>query len=154
MKNFESQYNRWIDGSLSGPECEAFEAQLGDAERSAAADWTAVRAAMKEAAGEIRVAHPDFLNSRVLESIARAGRAEPRPARTFRLAWAGAACLALAVALTAIFLPRGTPGPFSTTVVSAWAPGTSAGAFAAPGGRGAVIWIDAAAYIPAEESVR
>jgi len=159
MKNFESQYNRWLDGSLQGPEREAFEAMLDAEERSAAKEWPAVQSALKEATDEIRVPHPDFLNSQVLESIARAGRADlatRQPIRLGWLVWAGAVCLALAAALTAAFLPRDLGGNYSTTVVSAWTPGPgiSAEAFSVPGDRSAVIWIDGAGYIPAKEKVQ
>lgn len=156
MKNFESQYNRWLDGSLQGPEREAFEATLDAETRAAASSWPAVRSALKAAAGDIRVPHPDFLTHRVLEEIERQRATPRRAAGLWRLAWAGALCLVLAGVLTAVFLPRDSGGNFSTTVVTAWTPepGISAEAFAVPGGRGAVIWIDGAEFIPARESVR
>lgn len=156
MKNFESQYNRWLDGHMVGAEREAFEAALDDETRRSAAGWSDIRSALKESAASIPVPHPDFLNAQVLRAIG--ARAEARPGRLTlrRLVWAGALCLAAASLLTVLFLPQETRGDLSTTVVFAWtpAPDISAQAFPVPGGRGAVIWIEGAGYISGEEHIR
>lgn len=156
MKNFESQYNRWLDGHLQGAEREAFEAALDDQTRCAAHGWPEVRAALKESAAAIPVPHPDFLNAQVLRSIGTPAPARRQRIPLGRLVWAGALCLATAGLLALSFLPRETRGDTSTTVVSAWtaAPDVSAGAFPVPGGRGTVIWLEGAGYIPGEEKVR
>jgi len=156
MKNFESQYNRWLDGHLRGAGREAFEASLDDETRRAADGWHEVRAALKESAAAIPVPHPDFLNAQVLRAIETPAPARRQGLPLGRLVWAGALCLATAGLLTLSFLPRETRGDTATTVVSAWtpAPDVSAGAFPVPGGRGTVIWLEGAGYIPGEEKVR
>lgn len=154
MKNFESRFNLWLDGSLDEDERLAFEATLDEETLRAAKIWPALRSALRQSASEIPVPHPDFLNAQILRDIAR--EASPRPrAGLSRLVWAGAFCVLAAAALTAFFLPRGIRD-ISTTVVSAWSasPSVSASAFQAPGGKASVIWLDGVDYIPANERVR
>lgn len=154
MKNFESRFNRWLDGSLDEDERLAFEATLDDETLRAAKMWPTLRSTLRQSASEIPLPHPDFLNSQILREIAR--EIPPRPrAGLARLAWAGAFCVLTAAVLTAIFLPRDIRD-ISTTVVSAAPakPSVSASSFQTPGGKSSVIWLDGVDYIPADERVQ
>ena len=152
MKNFESNFNRWLDGTLDEAACREFEAGLDQETLRAAKSWPGIRALLKESTGQISLPHPDFLNEQVRRAI------EKKPARpTIRLGpllWAGSFCVAVAVALTLFFLPLHNHGNTVVFVAGISAPGTSASAFQTPGERGAVIWLDDAPYIPDWERVQ
>lgn len=154
MKNFESRFNRWLDGSLDESERLAFEATLDEETLLSAKLWPSIRSTLRQSASGIPVPHPDFLNAQVLRDIARETPPPPRDGLA-RLVWSGAFCLLAAAVLTALFLPRIT-ADISTTVVSASpaSPSVSASAFLAPGGRSTVIWLDGVEYIPGAERVQ
>lgn len=124
--------------------------------------WDKTRALLREHLQSPPLAHPDFVNSRVMEAIGRMEKPKPQapPGLLRRLIWAGAGALAAAVVLTLVLLPgqmgpRGA-GEFMTQVVEARAatPGLSVSSFQAPGDRAAVLWIEGASYIPADQAVR
>lgn len=156
MKNIESTYNRWLDGSLGEAEREKFEATLDQDTLASANAWPQVRQLLKESAGQISLPHPDFLNEQIRREIerdhARASAALPLP----RLIWAGAFCVATAIVLTLLFLPQDRPGDTGAMILLAEtsAPGASASTFRAPGDRGAVIWLEGISYIPDGERVQ
>jgi len=154
MTNFESRFNRWLDGSLNEDERLAFEATLDEETLRTAKMWPTLQSTLRQSASEIPLPHPDFLNSQILREIRREGTPPPR-AGLARLAWAGAFCVLAAALLTAIFLPRDTRDS-STTVVSASPanPSVSASAFQAAGGKSSVIWLDGVDHIPANERVQ
>lgn len=155
MTNFESRFNRWLDGSLDEDERLAFEATLDEETLRAAKLWPALRSTLRQSASEIPLPHPDFLNSQILREIERDYREKPSSAMLARLVWAGACCMLAAAVLTAIFLPRDTRDS-STTVVSASPanPSVSASAFQVPGGKSSVIWLNGIDHIPANERVQ
>jgi len=156
MKNIESTYNRWLDGSLDQAERKTFEATLDDETLASAKSWPQVRRLLKESAGRITLPHPDFLNEQIRREIerdnTRASAAFPLP----RLVWAGAFCVATAIVLTLLFLPTDRPGDTEATIFLAEtsAPGASASTFRTPGDRGAVIWLEGISYIPDGERVQ
>ena len=157
MKNFESTFNRWLDGSLDEAERREFEAGLDEETLRAGKSWPGMRALLKESAGQISLPHPDFLNEQVrreIESSRAASRAPLIPLR--RLLWAGAFCVALALSLSAAFLPLQNHGNTSNIVFLAEtaSPDASVSAFRTPGDRGTVIWLEGTPYISGEEKVQ
>ena len=156
MKNIESTYNQWLDGSLSEAERQKFEGTLDEETLASAKAWPGVRKLLKESAGQITLPHPDFLNEQIRREIerenTRASAAVPLP----RLIWAGAFCVATAIVLTMLFLPIDRSGNAGATVFLAEtsAPGASASTFRTPGDRGAVIWLEGISYIPDGERVQ
>lgn len=169
MKNFEERYTAWLDGALDETERESFEAALpdGEAARAEAANWKALRGLLRETIVPSPMPHADFLNSQVLAGIEREqppavfGRATERGwLSAGRLAWAGAFLLAVAAGLSFVLVPREGGAPtesqFISQVVDARAsdPKLGAYAFAAPGGKGAVLWVTDAGYIPANERIK
>ena len=156
MKNIESTYNQWLDGSLDEADRQQFESTLDKETLASAKAWPQVRQLLKESAEQITLPHPDFLNEQILREIergnTRASAAVPLP----RLIWAGAFCVAAAVVLTMLFLPLDKSGNGGATVFLAEtsAPGASASIFRTPGDRGAVIWLEGISYIPDGERVQ
>lgn len=156
MKNIESLYNRWLDGSLDEAERQKFEATLDEETLASAKAWPQVRQLLKESAEQITLPHPDFLNEQIQREIEREN---PRPSAAVplpRLVWAGAFCVATAIVLTMLFLPLDRSGKAGATVFLAEtsAPGASASTFRTPGDRGAVIWLEGISFIPDEEQVQ
>ena len=154
MKNFESTFNRWVDGDLDEAERREFEAGLDAETRLAAKAWPATRALLKETARTISLPHPDFLNEQIRRELER----KPAPAAAWfplrRLLLAGACCVAAAVVLTAFFLPLQNHAETVVFMAETSSPDTSASAFQTPGARGAVIWLEGMPYIPGEERVQ
>ncbi len=168
MNNFEERYTAWLDGALDEGESAKFEAGLPDraAARRDAADWRKLRGDLREALAATPMPHADFVNSQVLAAIRAAAPRGAGPekggARWFpvgRLAWTGALLVAVAAGLSFLVLPRNgapTSEQFISQVVAARAanPKLGAYAFAAPGGRGAVLWVSDAGYIAADEKIK
>ncbi len=166
MKNFEERYTAWLDGALDERERAEFEAELPDLAGALRerADWKNLRDLMRETFVPAAMPHADFMNSQVLAAIGREKPAAPPAATPWfpagRLAWSGAFLLALAGLLSAVIVPKisHTPGEdqFVSQVIAARAadPKLGAYAFAAPGGKGAVLWVQDAGYIPANERIR
>ncbi|HVE17271.1 MAG TPA: hypothetical protein VNB29_11075 [Chthoniobacterales bacterium] len=165
MKTFEEKYTAWLDGALEERERVEFEASLPDREEALRdrEDWGKLRGVIRESLAPEPMPHADFLNGQVLAAI---GREQPasRPARAWfpvgRLAWSGAFLLAVAAVFSAVILPNitRTPGEdqYISKIIAAHAtdPKLGAYAFAAPGGKGAVLWVQDAGYIPANEGIR
>ena len=102
-----------------------------------------------------------LVNSRVVEQIEQQPqRATPEMLPLRWLAWPGAFSLLLAIGLIVLVLPRQadwrSDADFTSQVISARAelPKLWVSEFQAPDQRGVVIWIEGAAYIPAEAAVR
>lgn len=167
MNNFEERYTAWLDGALDEAERARFEAELPDRDavlREAEA-WRKLRGALREILPATPMPNADFVNRQVQVAIRPAAPAEkPRRESAWfpagRLAWSGAFLLALAAVLSAVLLPRNggmpTSEQFIAQVVAARAadPKLGAYAFAAPGGKGAVLWVNDAGFIPADEKIK
>lgn len=168
MKNFEERYTAWLDGTMDDRERERFEAELPDREAAfgEAAGWKKLSGLWRESMVPSAMPHGDFLNSQVMTVISRETPMErPAPAKGWfpvgRLAWSGAFLLAIAALMSVLILPsinkRTTNEQFISQVVKARAGGQKspeAYTFAAPGGKGAVLWIDDAGDIPANERLK
>ncbi len=114
MKTFEENWTAWLDGQLTGPELQAFEASLPD---KAAADAEKAHAKklrdlLKRELGAQLLTNEEFFNHQLRERIARengeASRTVGRRARASgwwtipRMLWTGT--LSLAIFLFARFL--------------------------------------------------
>jgi anti-sigma factor RsiW len=166
MNNFEERYTAWLDGTMDASEREEFEATLPDRDEALrdAAGWQAIRGMMRESLVPSAMPHADFVNSQVLAAIQRETPSEARPVRgafpILRLAWAGAFLLTLAAVLSALVVPHVRRGPTDEQFISqvvrtrAGNPDLDAYTFAAPNGKGAVLWVEDAGYIPADEKIK
>ncbi len=153
MKNFESTFNRWLDGSLDEKTRREFEATLDEETLRTAKNWPATRTLLKDATRQISLPHPDFLNEQIRRAIASPGTSEPSPVFLFplrRLLWAGAACVGISIILSLLFFPVDFHSNSSTMVVFAEtsAPGLSASVLQPGDTRGVVIWTDGMPFIP------
>ncbi len=170
--SFEERHTAWVDGALTDAEREAFERELPDrAEAELGRDqWRTLSARLREAVPAAELRHPDFVNSQVLEAIRREEIAEDRKIESSpatvggffsvaRLAWAGSFLVAVAAVLSAFFIVGQGEPAMSEQLVSrviqtdARAPGAEAYVFQAPSGRGTVLWIEGAGYIPPTEKL-
>ncbi|MGH8048477.1 MAG: anti-sigma factor family protein [Chthoniobacterales bacterium] len=166
MKNFEERYTAWLDGAMDAGERVEFEAALPDREAALrdAESWRSLSGMMRESLAPSAMPHGDFLNSQVLAQIERETPAPREPARRLFpvgwLAWSGALLLTVAALLSVLVVPNIRRGPtneqFISQVVKARAgnPDLGASAFAAPGGKGTVLWVEDAGYIPADEEIK
>jgi hypothetical protein len=163
MRSFEERYTAWLDGTLTGPEREEFEAALPDRDAAArdAADWSSLRGLLREVVEPQPMPHGDFANAQVLAAIRGEAKREPRAVfPVLRLVWAGAFLLALGAGVSLLVVPHVRRGPSHDQFISqvvrerAGNPNLGASAFVAPGGKGAVLWVDDAGYIPPEEKIK
>lgn len=158
MKNFESTFNRWLDGSLEETERRRFEATLDEETLLAAKHWPGVKSLLKDSAQQISLPHPDFLNEQIRREIGKKETSSRvlRPFPLRHLIFAGAFCVGMAAVLAALFFPAERRADTVTMVVSAQTtvPQTSATTFRAPDERGAVIWMSGMPFIPDGEQIQ
>ena len=170
MKTFEERHADWLDGRLNQSECEIFERELAAShgldpvtERAA---FDRLRQALREHMALTRMPNPDFFNHRLLERIEedRRENAAPEPAAAggpswihahlLRLAFAGAAALALGVlAYRGLIAPEIGARPetaYLTQVLDAKSPGPdiSAVSFTEKEQPAAVLWLDGVEHVP------
>ncbi|MGC1480332.1 MAG: hypothetical protein WA771_07500 [Chthoniobacterales bacterium] len=167
--SFEERHTAWVDGTMEESEREAFERELpnaAEAERERAG-WQALRSRLREAVPTASLPHEDFVNSQVLEAIRQderrtgeetKGREESRGLfPLWRMAWGGGALVAIAAVLSGIWIFGNSGGPGNDQLISrviaaeAQDPAAEAYVFQAPSGRGTVLWIEGAGYIPPTE---
>src|SRR5437016_13513747 len=116
MKTFEEKYTAWIDGELKGEEFAQFERELktrADADADKAATLQ-LRKLLKENYGAPSLTNADFFNHQILRQIEVEQSQPSTRARSFfwtlpRLAFAGAASLAIGLTLFFLIIPRGAP---------------------------------------------
>ncbi len=173
MKTFEQLYSQAIDGTLDEADRAAFEAamaQRGINPSEIARERAFSQLLIREA--RLPTLHnADFFSSSVMERIrreaARDGAQAVSRSRGFqwsrlpawaRLAWGGAASLAMAVALTLALRPHDHAGSqrLTTRILSLheFAAGMSATAISSPVSHYAVVWTDGIEYIPAETRIQ
>jgi len=167
MKPFEEQFTAWVDGKLTEAELAEFEKHLAEHPEAAEDKEAALQLGQLLRAHPTapRLSNPDFFNHQLLERIAVE---MPRPVekkRAFfwslpRLAWTGACCLAISLALFKTTIPVGG-GPvkhsnYFAQVVEAWPtnPNVSASTVYSPEDNVTVLWLDGLDYIPATNSLK
>ena len=168
MKTFEERFTAWVDGQLTGSALAEFEKEL------AAHPETAAERAEARKLGDLLRAQPvpklgngDFFNHQLMQRIA-AGTpraAEPVQARAWfwslpRLAFAGAACLAVAGGLFKTLIPAGLPpgakSDYYAEVVELWPgdPSISACTVYDPKDNVTVVWLEGLDFIPATYALK
>ena len=116
MKTFEEKWTAWLDGQLSGKELEEFEASLPDraAAEAEKQDARKLGTLLKEQISAPAMTNVEFFHHQLRTQIERESRPAMQPAAgesraswwtIGRLAWTGAASLAIA-ALCTFFLIR------------------------------------------------
>lgn len=119
------------------------------------AAWESIRKRLRDLPGAPEGVG-EFLNRRVQTAIVACG-GERAPVW---LAWLGFGCIAAAAMLAFSGLPQvfrpPAPEDFLSQVLSARAndPRLAVTSFAAPTGRGSVVWVEGGEFIPAGDSVR
>lgn len=152
-------YTAWLDGAASPRQARRVERELGAAAREEKESWEKIRVLLREHLKPCRLEHPDLINARVAEVLAKPSAKRIQLAPLHPWAWAGGGALAVAALLAAVLLPSFPPPaeerPLSR-VLSARAADARmyVTAFRAPAGRGVVVWIEGAGYIGPEEKVR
>jgi anti-sigma factor RsiW len=164
MKTFEEKLTAWIDGELTGRDCEEFEKEL-NAQPEAAVDAAIARRIgelLREHRPEAVLKNADFFNHQLMQRIAaeepagaRAADSHPSVFPLGRLAWFAAFCLAMAAGLYESAVSK---GPYQNKAESHYLaeildakPGNSnitATAFHAQKTGVTVLWLDGMDYLP------
>ena len=164
MKPFEEQFTAWVDGKLTGVELEEFEKQLAEHPEAEAEKEAAHKLGrlLREHPTVARIPNPDFFNHQLMQRIA-AETPKPVVAEKKRpfflsipgLAWAGAFCLLVTVALFETIIPGGKrhldTSTYFAQVVETWpaSPNVTASTVYDPKDNVTVVWLDGLDYIPA-----
>jgi hypothetical protein len=123
-------------------------------------NWLRARELLRKHLEVPPLQNPDFINSQVMNAIRHEERPARPPVSLFRLAWAGAFMLIVALVVSVAFLPREfgfrDESEFISHVVAARAETSrlSVTSFRSPADRGVILWIEGSEYIPASEPVR
>jgi anti-sigma factor RsiW len=186
MKTFEERYTTWLEGSLNGTEREQFERELPDRAAAEAdkSDFSKMKLLLRRHAAAPPLCNPDFFNFQLTEKIEAEHRRETQspPRRSFfwslpNLAWAGACCLLIFVALFKTIIPgpgdrsvaptaetlaetarksaplniQTLPASYTGKILDVHSsePGVSATAVQSENEKVPVIWVDGLDYLPA-----
>jgi len=168
MKTVEEKMTAWIDGTLTGSELAEFEKELGReqiiSEKEAAQQ---IGALLRTHSRGPELKNADFFNHQLMQRIKAdqaAGMSSKRGAAfqigslflsLSRMAWAGAACLLIALVLFATMIPGArrsnpTPGQYMAEILNAHTddPTITASAFHSKAGNVTVLWLDGLNYLP------
>lgn len=161
MKISEEKYTAWIDGQLSGEELAAFEKELGPDALADKADALKLGNLLRTHVSAPAMANADFFNHQVLTEI-QAPAAPARQTRSGsgwalpRMAWAGAGCMAIVLALYLTVVRHSMQAPMSESEYLANVlemrtgdPAISARSFSSKQNDVTVIWLDGLTYLPA-----
>ncbi len=173
MKSFEENMVRWVDGELSPKEAAAFEKSAPNAtavqrEREI---WQAMRMDLRKTSvsQDDYARDAEFLSSQISRQIrAEIPQPEPQPETQraplpsiWKLVWSGCAIAAIPIAAILVAANYNNSSPSETQFISQVIEARSTHperfatyTFAAPNGRGTVIWIDDPGFIPSQESIR
>jgi anti-sigma factor RsiW len=175
MKTFEEKWTAWVDDQLTGNELTEFEAALPDksaaeAEKRAAKQLGAL---LQRELAMRPLNNADFFSHQLRERIDREDRND-KPARASgeggsfwwpirRLVWAGAASLAIFMAI-AVFVARdkqpAEPSQYLTQIMGAkldpatGGPDATISIFEAPEDRVTVLWTEGLKSLPAEYAAK
>ncbi len=173
MKTFEEKWTAWLDGQLTGKELEEFEASLPD---RAAAEQEKQEAQKLSVLLKTQVAAPvmtnvDFFHHQLRTQIERESRPATQPAAREtraswwtigRLAWSGAASLALA-AVIAFFVMRddniGGQSTYTQNVLNARigpevSPYATISMFETKEDKVTVLWVEGLQSLPSEYAAK
>lgn len=130
MKTFEEKFTAWVDGKLTGQELVEFEASLPDRAAAEAEKNALLKlgAFLKEQLAPQPFANEEFFSNQIREHIARHQSAQDRQSTRStwwtipRLAWCGAAAMALFVLFSVMFVRDNSPeaqSPYLTQILNA-----------------------------------
>lgn len=130
MKTFEEKFTAWVDGELTGKELVEFEASLPNRAAAEAEKRALLKlgAFLKQQLATQPFANEEFFSNQIREHIARHQSAQDRqsPRSTWwtipRLAWCGAAAMALFVLFSVMFVRDNAPdsqSPYLTQILNA-----------------------------------
>jgi len=174
MKTFEENWTAWLDGQLTGPELQAFEASLPD---KAAADAEKAHAKklrdlLKRELGAQLLTNEEFFNHQLRERIARengeALRSDDRRARGAawwtlpRMLWTGTLSLAIFLVCTVLVMREKKPGEESqylTQILNARvdpvvSPNATVSMFEVKQDRVTVLWTEGLQSLPADYAAK
>jgi hypothetical protein len=165
MKTFEEQFTAWVDGKLAGAELAEFEKTLRPEHLTERESARRLRSFLREhAAAAPAIPNAEFLNHQLAQRIAAEEKPKPdAPARRTwhwtlpRMAWAGAACGAVVLALYLTTIRHSLQPPLTESEYLAQVldtrtgdPAISATAFHSQENDLTVIWLDGLTYLPGE----
>jgi hypothetical protein len=174
MNKFDEKMDAWLAGNLTGKELEQFEASLPSVSEAELAEQETqpLNAMLKEHLSARPMSNADFFNHQLLQEIEReerttAPRAEEQQVRTTwwsigRLAWAGAASLLVAGAITLTLMreePVGGQSTYLTQIINARvdpqvSPNATISIFEKQEERVTVIWVEGLQQLPAEYAAK
>jgi hypothetical protein len=173
MKTFEENWTAWLDGQLSGKELEEFEASLPDvsAAELEKQDSLKLSALLQRELAPQPMANAEFfhhqLRTEIERETAHTAPPESAPARATwwsigRLAWAGAASLAIFAACT-FFVMRsenvGGQSTYLTQVINARvdpevSPDATISMFETKEDKVTVLWVEGLQSLPSEYAAK
>lgn len=173
MKTFEEKYTAWVDGKLAGAELAGFERELqgvSDAQADKLAAHRLGDLLRAHARDAVPLRNADFFNHQLLGRIAagasrESGGAKPRHALDFwtlpRMAWSGAACLAVAAVLYFAAVPRtgrqvAQNQEYVAKILNSQTddPAITATAYHDKEQNVTVLWLDGLDYLPAQHKLK
>lgn len=180
MKTFEQKWTAWLDGQLSGSELAEFEASLPDRAAAEAEKREAQKLGtlLREELGAQALANEEFFSRQIRERIesekaarpwsgfARLGRGEDRETLPWwtvgRLAWSGAAALAIFVICAVFALRDKNPAEQSqylTHILNARvdpvvSPNATISIFETKDDRVTVLWVEGLQTLPADYAAK
>ncbi len=118
MKSFEEKFTAWTDGTMSEPECAAFQLELREHPEAADERLSALHLGdfLRTHCAAVELPNPEFFNQRIRREIEELSpeTAVSEPAETprrfpgWRLVWGGALCLLAGAALFQFAVPHGS----------------------------------------------
>jgi hypothetical protein len=172
MKTFEEKWTAWLDDQLTGSELAEFEASLPDRAAAEAEKHGAKKlgALLLQELGSCALSNEEFFSHQLRERIAREtatdrshGREERSPWWNLpRMAWAGAASLALFVLFTIVVVRDKNPADQSqylsqilnARVDPAVSPNASITMFETPEERVTVLWTEGLQTLPSDYAAK
>lgn len=174
MKTFEEKWTAWLDNQLTGTELEEFEASLPDkvAAEVEKRDAQRLGAFLKQELGATSMSNEEFFHHQLRGEIAKdaAASVKPQPATESRatwwsigrLAWAGAASLAI-FAVCTFFVMRddnvGGQSTYLTQIINARvdpevSPDATISMFETKEDKVTVLWVDGLQSLPSEYAAK
>lgn len=173
MKTFEEKWTAWLDGELTGKELAEFEASLPDKTAADLEKQDALKlgAFLKEQIGSHTMANEEFFQHQLLQQIESdtptAERPEfAQPRRSWwsigRLAWTGAASLAIFAVCTFFVVQQEEPAgqsTYMTQILSARfdpevSPDATISMFESKEDKVTVLWVDGLQSLPSEYAAK
>jgi hypothetical protein len=172
MKTFEEKWTAWLDDQLTGRELAEFEASLPDKAAAEAEKRGAKKlgALLQQELGSYALSNEEFFSHQLRERIAHESapdRSHDRGTRSTwwtlpRLAWAGAASLALFVLFTIVVVRDKNPADQSqylsqilnARVDPAVSPNASITMFETPEERVTVLWTEGLQTLPSDYAAK